>query len=135
MTIGELAVQAAVNIQTIRFYERKGLLRKPPRTPAGYRSYEREDLDQIHFIRVCQSLGFALKEVHQLTRLHRMMASPIQGQVVRPTAVREIVAIAEQRIESIDEKLHTLGTMKQELQQVVTALTNPKATGCPAARA
>jgi DNA-binding transcriptional MerR regulator len=56
--IGELATQAQVNIQTLRFYERKALLRAPLRSASGYRSYELSDLEQVRFIRNCQGLGF-----------------------------------------------------------------------------
>jgi len=75
MRIGELEDRVSVNVQTIRFYEREGLLRKPARTLGGYRSYEQQDLDRVTFIRVCQGLGFSLREVSQLIRLHRVTIS------------------------------------------------------------
>jgi len=58
MRIGELARRARVNLQTVRFYERRGLLRKPARTRAGYRIYEDADLESLVFIKWCQRLGF-----------------------------------------------------------------------------
>jgi MerR family copper efflux transcriptional regulator len=66
MRIGELAALAEVNIQTVRFYEREGLLRAPVRTASGYRSYAERDLEHLHFIRLCQGLGFTLREIQQL---------------------------------------------------------------------
>jgi DNA-binding transcriptional MerR regulator len=74
MRIGELAARAEVNIQTLRFYEREGLLRLPERTAAGYRSYAESDLERVRFIRVCQGLGFTLREIYQLLELHRELA-------------------------------------------------------------
>ncbi|HTA84899.1 MAG TPA: MerR family transcriptional regulator, partial [Silvibacterium sp.] len=57
---------AEVNIQTVRFYEREGRLRAPVRTASGYRSYAESDLEQLHFIRLCQELSFTLHEIQQL---------------------------------------------------------------------
>jgi DNA-binding transcriptional MerR regulator len=71
MRIGELAVRAEVNIQTLRFYEREGLLRPPARTPSGYRSYTVSDLERVRFIRLCQRLGFTLHEIQHLLILHQ----------------------------------------------------------------
>ena len=79
-------------MQTIRFYEREGLLRKPTRTPGGYRAYEQQDLDRVQFIRVCQGLGFTLREVRQLIRLHRVTASP--GGTMSAQTVGEILSMA-----------------------------------------
>src|SRR5450755_1335189 len=61
MRIGELSRKVGVNLQTIRFYERKGLLREPQRTSDGYRDCTTADLEQVRFIRECQQLGFTLK--------------------------------------------------------------------------
>jgi MerR family copper efflux transcriptional regulator len=58
MRIGELAAKAEVNIQTLHFYEREGLLLPPVRTTSGYRSYAERDLERFRFIRLCQGLGF-----------------------------------------------------------------------------
>ena len=70
MRTGELASQAGVNIQTIRFYERERMLGAPPRTPAGYRCYSRHDLERVVFIKTCQQLGFTLEDIRSLTGLH-----------------------------------------------------------------
>jgi len=75
MRIGELAHQAAVNIQTIRFYERRRLLPAPPRNSSGYRSYEKSDLDRVTFIKRNQELGFTLEEIKQILELHRVVAA------------------------------------------------------------
>jgi DNA-binding transcriptional MerR regulator len=74
MRIRELAIKAGINIQSIRFYERQGLLREPPRTSSGYRNYSQSDIERIAFIKWCQPLGFTLKEVGELIELHAALA-------------------------------------------------------------
>ena len=133
MRIGEVAARAEVNVQTVRFYEREGLLRKPARTPGGYRSYESQDLELVKFIRVCQGLGFTLREVKQLIRLHRVNAPDGHASPVSPQSIREIVSIAEERIASIEEKMCTLARMRGELRGVIEVLSANPPLRCPAA--
>jgi Cd(II)/Pb(II)-responsive transcriptional regulator len=66
MKIGELAAQAACDVQTVRFYEREGLLEEPARDASGYRSYDGRHLSRLNFIRHCRSLDIPLPEVRQL---------------------------------------------------------------------
>ena len=132
MRIGELADRAGVNVQTIRFYEREGLLRKPARTPSGYRSYEHQDLERVTFIRACQGLGFSLREVSQLIRLHRVTVSPSRGVSMAPETIKQILALAQERIETIDEKICALTKMRSDVQAVVSALSSPASAKCPA---
>lgn len=66
MKIGELAAFAGCNVQTVRFYEREGLLEQPPRDGSGYRSYDERALAKIRFVRHCRSLDIPLAEVRQL---------------------------------------------------------------------
>ena len=75
MLIGELAKQAGVNLESIRFYEREGLLPCPPRAQSGYRSYDQRHLETIRFIKRSQALGFTLSEIRQLLHLHERLAS------------------------------------------------------------
>lgn len=131
MKIGELATRASVNVQTIRFYEREGLLRKPARTVGGYRSYEQKDLDHVSFIRVCQGLGFSLRDVKELIRLHQVTVSPGRRASMAPETIRQIVALAEERIASIDEKLCALARMRSDLRGVVDTLSS-QTPRCPA---
>src|SRR3546814_18733922 len=67
--IGELAAAAGVGRDTIRYYERMGLLREPARTAAGYRLYDATDLERVNFIRSAQELGFTLEQARQLLAL------------------------------------------------------------------
>jgi Cd(II)/Pb(II)-responsive transcriptional regulator len=69
MRIGELARHARVDVQTIRFYEREGLLDAPSRTPSGYRAYGAEHLERLNFVRHCRSLDMPLAEVKRLIDL------------------------------------------------------------------
>lgn len=69
LSIGELAREAGVNVQTVRYYERRGLLEEPPRTASGYRKYPESDIARLGFIRRAQSLGFTLGEICDLLSL------------------------------------------------------------------
>ena len=120
MRIGELAARAEVNIQTLRFYEREGLLRPPARTASGYRSYMDSDLERVRFIRLCQGLGFTLREIQQLLVLHKSVAEYRGAVKMKPSAVREIVMMANERLELIDEKLTALSSMRAELTALVS---------------
>ncbi len=60
LTISKVASEAGVNVQTLRYYERRGILGEPERTPAGYRQYEPEAITRIRFIKRAQDLGFTL---------------------------------------------------------------------------
>jgi MerR family copper efflux transcriptional regulator len=134
MRIGELAAIAEVNIQTLRFYEREGLLRPPLRTAAGYRSYAESDLERVRFIRLCQGLGFTLREIHDLLQLHRELSEFDGKTVMKADAVREIVMMTSQRLAVIDEKLATLNAMRTELTSLAKALTDGGPAVCPVSR-
>lgn len=69
MTIGDLAKAAGVNVETIRFYQRKGLMREPKRALGSIRRYDRNDLSRLHFIKYAKRLGFSLDETAQLLEL------------------------------------------------------------------
>jgi Cd(II)/Pb(II)-responsive transcriptional regulator len=71
MRIGELARQAGVDVQTVRYYEREGLLEAPSRTGSGYRAYGPEHLERLNFVRHCRSLDMPLAEIKRLTELSR----------------------------------------------------------------
>lgn len=134
MRIGELAERAGVNIQTLRFYEREKLLRPPVRTSSGYRSYEERDLERVRFIRLCQGLGFTLREIHQLLELHKTLTEYKGLAVMKPAAVKKIVEMANERLTVIDEKLSVLRTMRGELTSLVEALTSDAPAVCPVSR-
>ena len=66
LTIGQLAKKANVNLETIRYYERRGLIPGPPRNKSGHREYSLEAVKRTEFIKRCQALGFSLKEISEL---------------------------------------------------------------------
>jgi len=102
---GELAIQGGVNLETIRYYERRGLLPKPPRTSAGYRAFDAEAVRRLRFIKQAQALGFSLKEVRELLALR-----------LNPrTSCADVRRRAEAKIADIDEKLRALRAMKRAL--------------------
>ena len=69
MRIGEVATQSAVGVQTLRYYERRGLLPAPRRQPSGYRSYSEGTVQRVRFIRRAQELGFTLEDINDLLSL------------------------------------------------------------------
>ena len=135
MRIGELARRAAVNLQTIRFYERRGLLRKPARTPSGYRDYATSDLESLLFIKWCQKLGFTLKEARQLLVLHAAIAHvPVPKPSMKSPNLDSIVRIAEEKIADIEERQKALAAMKRQLNEAIQQLRRKTGPVCPAAK-
>ena len=104
-TIGHLAKCANVNIETIRFYERKGLLPEPPRNKSGHRQYSIQELRRTEFIKRTQSLGFSLQEISDLLSL-RVEAGKTCGDVKNKVKAKLI---------DIEEKIETLQKMREVL--------------------
>lgn len=134
MRIGELAAKAGVNIQTIRFYERRKLLREPSRTSSGYRAYAEADLQRVKFIKRCQHLGFTLKEVKGLIETH----DPKQSFRDLGTRRKKNLQITRDRLQLIDEEIQLLKRMRQSLvvvlQQSESSRTSEPGTECTALR-
>ena len=108
---GDVARRADVNVETVRFYERQGLLPEPPRTPSGYRQYDEEHVRRIRFIKRAQGLGFTLREIADLLALK-----------VEPGAKsRDVKALAAQKIAEIDVKIHDLTRIKATLETLHAA--------------
>lgn len=135
MRIGELAERAGVNIQTIRFYERRRLLREPARTAGGYRIYDHGDLDSLVFIKWCQPLGFTLKEVQQLLHLHAAVAGSLaRPRAGKPRELESIVRMGEEKLASIEEKVKRLKGMRKHLRMVIQELCGKQGLVCPASK-
>ena len=108
LTISRLAQLGGVNLETVRYYERQGLLPEPPRTAAGYRVFPREAARRLRFIKRAQELGFSLNEIGELLELR-----------IKPGAKRaDMRARAEAKITDIDEKIRTLQAMKKTLRHL-----------------
>ncbi len=96
LTIGRLADEAGVSIDTVRFYERRGLLPEPERTPSGYRSYSDEDIWRLRFILRAKELGFTLREVAELLD-HVAAGNGDAAAAVRAASAAKIDALAAQQ--------------------------------------
>jgi MerR family transcriptional regulator, mercuric resistance operon regulatory protein len=108
MRIGEAAAEAGVNIQTLRYYERRGLLRKPKRQPSGYRAYTDDTVRIVRFIKRAQELGFTLNDVEDLLRL-----------TVDGARCEDVQAIASKKLSELEQKIEALTAMKAALVQLV----------------
>ena len=111
LTVGALAEAADVNPQTVRYYERRGLLPEPPRSPAGYRRYDIEDVRRLRFIKHAQEVGFTLREIDDLLSLR------IDTHASRDEARR----LAEAKIDEIDARIARLRQMRRALDRLVGA--------------
>jgi Hg(II)-responsive transcriptional regulator len=111
--IGDLGRRTGTKVETIRYYERIGLLAAPARTAGNYRLYGREHLDRLSFIRRSRDLGFSLDEVRALLDL--------ADQRDRPCAA--VDAIARQHLADVDRKIADLQALRRELADVVTRCT------------
>lgn len=105
LTIGQVASAADVNIQTIRYYERRGLFASPRRTPSGYRQYAEDAVSRLRFIKHAQELGFSLKEIQELLGL-RVRHGAACDAVERKT--RQKIALVEQKIRDLQRLKRTL---------------------------
>lgn len=122
LTIGKVARLAGVGIETIRFYEREGLVADPPRKQSGYRQYGTETVSRLRFIHRARELGFSLGEIKELLFLR---VDPSQ-------TCDHIVEKAEQKIHEIDEKVQTLLRMKEALEALAQACPGQgPVTECP----
>jgi MerR family copper efflux transcriptional regulator len=122
LRIGELARLAQVHVQTLRFYERKGLLPPPPRQPWGYRAYPPEAVGIVKFIRRAQELGFSLREIKELLNLQRVPRS----------TCGDVKAVAQRKIAEIQAKINDLRAMQDALSKLLQACTgNAPITQCP----
>lgn len=102
LPIGKVAARAGVNVQTLRYYERRGILPAPKRTSSGYRAYTVETVSVIRFIKRAQELGFTLEEAEELVELRRLKGK--SRSVVRK--------LAQNKLEAVDQKLSDLNAIR-----------------------
>lgn len=121
MRTGEVAARAGVNVQTLRYYERRGLLGRPPRTAAGYRRYSGEAVRLVRFVKRAQELGFSLDDIAELLRLRR----------VSDARRLSVQALATARVADIDAKIRQLEGMRSALGQLVANCCRGHAAECP----
>lgn len=110
MTVSKLAKAAGVNLETVRFYERKRLLPKPERTGGGHRLYDQADVERLRFIQRAKFVGFTLKEIEVLARLREE----------DPTAsCEDAMELARRKVTEIDAKLRDLREMRNALTNFI----------------
>jgi len=119
LTIGKLATRAGVNLETIRYYERTGLIVQPDKPPGGFRHYDSAILERILFIKKAQTLGFRLDEIRTLLELSVGHCTEIQS-------------IAEEKLEHVQQKIRDLGQLESVLTDLVKQCrARADKAGCP----
>ena len=122
LTIGRLAREVGVNLETVRFYERRGLLPRPPRSASGYRLFPVDAKRRLKFIKRAQELGFSLSEIRDLLALR----------VSRRTTSAEIRKRTEAKISDIEGKIKSLDSMRKSLLKLVRSCGGcAPASECP----
>lgn len=122
MTRGEVARRAEVGIETVRFYERKGLLPEPPRTPAGYRQYDEGAVSRLRFIQRAKELGFSLNDVRELISLRLDPGADCD----------DVQRRAEEKRGEIADKIRDLARMRSGLESLTAACrANAEKMECP----
>jgi MerR family mercuric resistance operon transcriptional regulator len=118
MTIGRLAKAAGVNVETIRYYQRRGLLPEPPRPPGGQRRYPAAVLERLGFIRQAQQLGFSLEEIRRLLELSARQAH------------EEVRNLAQRKRDTLEVRLNELNRMHHRLGELIEE-SRRRAPGMP----
>ncbi len=122
LTIGRLAKSAGVNIQTIRYYERLGLLNPTARRPSGYRLYGDEEIRRLRFIKNAQALGFTLHEIEELLALR----------VNSKARCRDVKRKAEAKLKHVEAKVRDLQSLATALRRLIRACQEGQLTNqCP----
>ncbi len=122
MTIGQLAKAVHLNAQTIRYYERIGLINKPGTNEAGYRIYPEKAADVLRFIKHAKDIGFSLKQISEIFSLDNNKYNTCSN----------VKKLAEEKVYEIDKKLNSLKLMRKELLNLIS-LCEEKTDGmeCP----
>ncbi|MUL85631.1 MULTISPECIES: MerR family transcriptional regulator [unclassified Mycolicibacterium] len=122
MRTSEVAAQAQVNTQTLRYYERRGLLPEPERTPSGYRAYTPDAVRVVRFVKRAQQLGFTLDDIDELLHL-------AEG---GPASCEEANTMARRRIADLQLRIDELAVMRDALARLIDTCDQPRAErDCP----
>lgn len=121
LPIGELSKRTSVNIETIRFYEKKNILPEPARSDAGRRIYDEEDVKLLNFIHKCRGLGFSLKEVASLLSLVD------NGDYT----CKQVHAITCRHANEVKEKIEDLNRMERVLTEMADQCGKGNVPDCP----
>jgi Cu(I)-responsive transcriptional regulator len=109
LNIGELGRRTGTNVETIRYYERIGILEPPARTAAGYRSYRADDVQRLSFVRRARALGFSLDEIRELLDL--------AGD--KTHACEDVDRIARRHLDDVEAKIAQLQALRRELRRII----------------
>jgi len=120
LTSGQVARRGGVNLQSIRFYEREGLLPKAPRGSNGYRAFTEDDVRRVRFIKRAQELGFSLKEIAELLELRSHSDS----------ACSQVRSHANEKVAQIDRKVRELRKIRTELLRLLKACDGASKSRC-----
>jgi MerR family mercuric resistance operon transcriptional regulator len=124
LTIGKVARRAGVGVETIRFYERKGLIDEPPRRASGYRQYPEETVARLQFIKRAKELGFTLREIMELLKLQVASSSTATCDEVRK--------LAREKIADVRDKIRMLRGMEAALARLIGSCQRRVVTSnCP----
>lgn len=121
MTIGEISKHTGCHIETIRYYERLGLLPKPPRSSGGHRLYDRDHLKRLVFIRRSRELGFSLEEIRTLLRL-------VDG---KRYTCREVKAVTDGHLQDVERKISDLRKLRSTLRAISSQCEGGLVPQCP----
>ena len=121
VTIGVLSKQTGCHIETIRYYERIGILSKPPRTEGGYRMYEREQIKRLMFVRRSRELGFSLEEIRTLLKL-------VDG---KRYTCEEVKAVTDRHVEDVRKKISDLRRLQKTLSTISSECEGGLVPDCP----
>lgn len=122
MTIGSVAEAAGVEVPTIRYYERRGIIADPPRSATGYRQYDDAVVDRIRFIKRAQGLGFTLKEIEELLTLR------VEG----PESCATVEDATQAKLRSVESKIRELERLRSALDRLVRSCRQREPTEeCP----
>ena len=113
LTIGRIAQAAGVGVETVRFYERKGLLEKPARKSSGYRQYGEDAVARLRFIKHAKELGFTLREISELIKLWRR----------RDATCDELRAFVDDKLTQFEQKIEALQMTRRALRKLAEACT------------
>lgn len=122
LNIGQVARQTGVTVETVRFYEKQGLINAPQRTVSGYRQYPQDTVKRVRFIQNAKDLGFTLKDISELLTLRQESG----------TSCADIKLRTTQKIDEVDQKIRDLKRIREALGRMILKCNDQEALSqCP----
>ena len=110
MTIGQLAKETGLNVQTLRYYERIGLIDKPATNEAGYRIYPKKAVEVLRFIKHAKEIGFSLKQISEIFSIDND----------KNNTCTRVKKLAQEKVAEIDKRIDSLNLIRKELQNLIS---------------